>query len=156
MRLDNLLKVSEKTADFERRLAALENKKSPIPIGLIAIWGKPSSQAIPEGWQECRDLRGKFALGWNPDHEVFREYLSQGGEETHQLTIEELPSHKHDFIWYSGDEKVGSRGQRNGVSKQFNRNDAYNKSTTSTGGNQAHNNMPPYRIIKYIEFIGYN
>ena len=28
--------------------------------------------------------------------------------------------------------------------------------SSEAGGNQPHNNMPPYRIIKFIEFIGFD
>ena len=42
-RVDNLIQQGVKNADFEKRIKALENKKSPVPIGLIAIWGKPAS-----------------------------------------------------------------------------------------------------------------
>ena len=72
-RFENLIENTEKNLDFEKRLKALETRKSPIPLGLIAIWGKPSSEPIPEGWRECTDLRGRFPLGWNPDDEDFNQ-----------------------------------------------------------------------------------
>ena len=62
-RFENLIENTEKNLDFEKRIKALETRKSPIPLGLIAIWGKPASEPIPEGWQECTDLRGLFPLG---------------------------------------------------------------------------------------------
>ncbi len=38
--------IQDFKTDFEKRIKALETRKSPIPIGLIAIWGKPASEPI--------------------------------------------------------------------------------------------------------------
>ena len=152
-RFDNLVENAEKNLDFEKRLKALETKKSPIPIGLIAIWGKPASEPIPEGWKECTDLRGRMPLGWNPDDTDFSELLKNDGEKAHQLTIEELPSHSHSYI---DTYKPGNRGQRGPGGDNGLYNSSYNSTTDNTGGNQPHNNMPPYRIIKFIEFVGFD
>lgn len=146
-RFDNLIQNTEKNADFERRLKALETKKSPIPIGVIAIWGKPESEPIPEGWKECTDLRGRFPLGWNPDDEDFNELGKVGGEKTHKLTIAEMPRHSHQSYWTVGG--GGASGNRGNLVDGW-------KETTHTGGDQPHNNMPPYRIIKFIEFVGFD
>lgn len=150
-RFENLIENTEKNLDFEKRLKALETRKSPIPIGLIAIWGKPASEPIPEGWQECRDLRGRFPLGWNPDDEDFNQLGKEGGAKIHTLTIDEMPSHSHKV-------PVFAEGSASGNAIGHPDNWIDNKRTVdshSVGGNQPHNNMPPYRIIKYIEFIGF-
>ena len=168
-RVENLIENTKKNADFEKRIKDLENKKSPVPIGLIAIWGKPASEPIPEGWKECTDLRGRMPLGWNPDDADFSELLKNAGEKTHQLKVQELPAHRHHTI--SNNHGNGSqRNYANGLYtariNQDNGKDDYMLSGTSVepniapsseaGGNQPHNNMPPYRIIKFIEFIGFD
>ena len=155
-RVDNLIQQGVKNADFEKRIKALENKKSPVPIGLIAIWGKPASEPIPEGWKECTDLRGRMPLGWNPDDTDFSELLKNDGEKTHQLTIAEMPAHSHSGKTLTPSEAVGIHWDgHDGIG--FRPGSANNApgDTGLTGGNQPHNNMPPYRIIKFIEFVGF-
>ena len=150
-RFENLIENTEKNLDFEKRIKALETRKSPIPIGLIAIWGKPASEPIPEGWRECTDLRGRFPLGWNPDDEDFNQLGKEGGAKTHTLTIDEMPSHSHKVPLFAGGSATGNRDGHPDNRIDDNR----TVDSHRVGGNQPHNNMPPYRIIKYIEFIGF-
>ncbi len=159
-RVDNLIQQGVKNADFEKRIKALENKKSPVPIGLIAIWGKPASEPIPEGWKECTDLRGRMPLGWNPDDTDFSELLKNDGEKTHQLKVHELPVIEGGFETVTHMSRLGegvvrgvSGGQAQiaGGASQW----LHEQMELKFGGNQPHNNMPPYRIIKFIEFVGF-
>ena len=159
-RVDNLIQQGVKNADFEKRIKALENKKSPVPIGLIAIWGKPASEPIPEGWKECTDLRGRMPLGWNPDDADFSELLKNDGEKTHQLKVHELPVIEGGFETVTHMSRLGegvvrgvSGGQAQiaGGASQW----LHEQMELKFGGNQPHNNMPPYRIIKFIEFVGF-
>lgn len=151
-RFENLIENAKTHADFEKRIKALETKKSPIPIGLVAIWGKPATEPIPEGWREYEPLRGRFPLGWDPDDEEFNEIGKEDGDKVHQLTIEEMPSHSHKVPLFAGGSASGNRDGHPDNHIDYGR----TVDSHSVGGNQPHNNMPPYRIIKYIEFIGFN
>ena len=160
-RVENLIENTKKNADFEKRIKALENKKSPVPIGLIAIWGKPASEPIPEGWKECTDLRGRMPLGWNPDDADFSELLKNDGEKTHQLKVQELPVIEGGFETVTHMTRLGTgvvrgvsggQAQIAGGASQW----LHEQMELKFGGNQPHNNMPPYKIIKFIEFIGFD
>lgn len=73
-----------------------------------------------------------------------------GGEETHKLIIEEMPAHSHQYnkipqsyanTDYSKDEQANfDPSIRNASNTEFTQ-------TWDTGGNQPHNNMPPYRSV---------
>ncbi|MFP3591798.1 hypothetical protein [Chryseobacterium sp. SIMBA_038] len=136
--------------NFEARIAALENRPSPIPVGMIAIWNKPATTAIPTGWQECTDLRGRVPVGWDPNDNLdFGIVGKADGAKTHKLLVSEMPSHSHT------ERGPGNVGGHPGGSAGYDRPNGEQTNNTSTvGGNQAHNNLQPYRVIRFIEFIG--
>mgnify|MGYP004624051973 CR=1 FL=1 len=119
-----------------------------LPSGLIAIW-KGSTSTIPDGWVLCNgqngtpDLRNRFVLGAGNSYVVG----STGGEETHTLTVSEMPSHTHSFnksvLEYAADEG-GDNGRGYALGSPTTPNIGY------TGGSSAHNNMPPYYALCYI------
>lgn len=97
------------------------------------------------------DLRGRLALGAGTGtaSDATAHSLGQkAGEETHTLSIDEMPSHTHDI---AGSTSMGASDLA-----------AYGSSRVGTGfnvalargGGQAHNNMPPYTAVNYIISIG--
>jgi len=115
-----------------------------VPIGGIMMWSGAIT-SIPSGWNLCNgtnstpDLRDRFILGAGQSYAVG----ATGGEATHTLTIAEMPSHNH-----GGVPLVVTDVDRGSGSSLFSiDNISY---TESTGGNDAHNNMPPYYALAYI------
>jgi microcystin-dependent protein len=68
-----------------------------VPFGVIVMWSGAVNQ-VPAGWVLCDgnngtpDLRDRFIVG------AGREYsrADNGGEKTHTITTNEMPSHSHD------------------------------------------------------------
>lgn len=93
------------------------------------------------------DLTDRFliATGNNPVRSV-------GGEDAVTLDVTQMPSHTHTFTSPTFGIDVESVGvpDPTGVG-----NPPAVLTTSSTGGNQPHNNMPPYYAVKYAIFAGF-
>lgn len=84
------------------------------------------------------DLQGRFLFGSSATHEL----LETGGEETHTLTVNEMPSHRHTI---RVNDDTTSRGAKYPWgSNQSSFSNLSSGSTESSGSSQPHNNMPPY------------
>ncbi len=119
-----------------------------VPKGTIVMW---YGETIPDGWLLCDgtngtpNLIGRFPLGAIEGNEKYALGKS-GGEETHTLTVAEMPSHSHEINrTFSG----GGGGSGGG---DINTSGSGNKpfSILETGGSQPHNNMPPFSTVVFI------
>ena len=85
---------------------------------------------------------GRVPVGINDSDTDFDTAEETGGAKTHQLTISELPAHTHNVTMSTSDSDNDflSEGNNTGTSTF---------TTSSTGGDQAHNNLQPY-ITAYM------
>ncbi len=100
------------------------------------------------------DLKGRTLVGVDGSDEKFNTVGKSGGETSHTLTIDEMPSHNHDFIrndgrrstygWGHGEAHTGALAEVATVDT------GNNYVITQTGNGQPHNNMPPFTVINYI------
>lgn len=128
------------------RLNKGETDVSSVPKGSILPW-YGNLNSIPSGFSLCNgqngtpDLRDRFLVGAGSSYSLG----ATGGEAKHTLTIAVMPSHNHKVIGYSehspGTGKAGEIGSKSDGSYFF---------TENTGGNQPHENRPPYYALYYI------
>ena len=110
-----------------------------FPIGYVYISVNNTNPGTIFGgtWEQIKDT---FLLACGDTY----ANGATGGEATHKLTVEEMPSHNHAIEMTS-----------NGVGYQIERVPFGNQSVWGnsnlpikpTGGNQPHNNMPPYLAV---------
>lgn len=99
------------------------------------------------------DLRGVFVLGVSGSHAID----STGGSETHTLTVGEMPSHSHNDLGHLHTEitalpnvtTIGPGAPQPTAIPGAGVTGISNAVLDNTGGDQAHNNMPPFRALKY-------
>lgn len=112
-----------------------------FPIGYIYMTTSSSfdpNSTFGGTWTRIKD---RFLLA-DGDHYANG---TTGGEATHILTIDEMPSHTHEPISLAyGNPNTAPQGlnyAENGVGRQT------KGWLSSAGGGQAHNNMPPYLVV---------
>lgn len=117
------------------------------PVGAVYISVNSTSPASLFGgtWEQLQD---RFLLAAGSTYSAG----STGGEATHTLTVDEIPSHSHDMPnpdWTSGDyvktwPAWASLYKASQKSSEFS---CAPGSTQNTGSSIAHNNMPPYLAV---------
>lgn len=127
------------------------------PIGSIYMNVNSTNPGTLFGgtWEQ---IQGRFLLGMSSSYPAG----SQGGEASHTLTTEEMPSHGHNpaneagyYGFITNSKKafsIGDMGSQSGSGRYYPYASAAfdisrNTLTGTTGGGKSHNNMPPYLSI---------
>lgn len=111
------------------------------PVGSIYMSVNNVSPATFIGgtWEALKD---RFLIGAGNSYSGG----ATGGEATHKLTINEMPSHTHQILYAGGTQKTWGYNYSNDggtiSSATFD-----NAGINNTGGSAAHNNMPPYLAV---------
>jgi microcystin-dependent protein len=143
--------------------------KKCLPVGSIVMW---NGTQIPNGWGLCNgtvyqkingtgpiispDLRGKFVLSFGQGGLDFANNTigATGGAQKVTLTTNEMPSHSHTQTSLN-DDFNNSGEYANYTRPSFPQSDStgavtWTNTINPTGGNAAHENMPPYYVLAYI------
>ena len=110
------------------------------PIGSIYMNVANTEPSLLFPGTEWERLKDRFLLGSGDNYALG----STGGEATHTLTVNEIPSHNHSvYNENSGGGSLSVNSAIAGAKKGY----GWNIMTTNTGGGAAHNNMPPYLTV---------
>ena len=86
--------------------------------------------------------QGRTLVGVDTNDSDFNEPKKTGGEKTHTLSTDEMPSHNHGIVNFNN---WGASGTGSGYQYYNNKTDLMgNNGTSYKGGSQAHNNLQPY------------
>lgn len=113
----------------------------------------------PGGYFALPDLSGRFIVGKGTSDKVFA-FKEKGGASAVQLTVDEMPAHRHNSF---GSDEMGDAvsanfrstydiefiQKYNGIGDENAGTGAAIK-TSSVGGGVAHENLPPYYTLSYI------
>lgn len=128
--------------------------KGMVPVGTIIMWSGSLSE-LPSEWALCNgdngtpNLSGRFIVGAGGGYAIG----ATGGEEMHKLTINEMPSHRHKTVV-----KTVGYGASHNSKPEVVTYDGYMKNNGArvleaggfTGGDQPHENRPPYYALAFI------
>lgn len=136
------------------------------PIGSIYMSMNDTSPASMFGgtWEQ---LKNRFLLGAGSEYSLGET----GGEATHTLTVNEMPSHEHSV--FQGTSGSGGNAVANKSSSATRKIETYDAASMwfasgnadigqtawvadilANGGSQAHNNMPPYLAVNIWKRVG--
>lgn len=165
--LENAIKELKKYVDIHSSGGVTLDSVYPIGSVYISANGANPNAIIGGTWEEF--ATGRTLIGYDPSDDDLTETGMIGGEKTHVLTVDELPSHNHSA-------STGNAGKHAHTVGYKKRQDAYGKGTMdamhwntgtalttatsevadhshtvtveSTGSGIAHNNMMPYITVR--------
>lgn len=125
-------------------VTALKNDilQTIYPVGATWITFGNDNPATKFGFGTWSEISGRMLLGY--DSTNYPIIGATGGEATHTLTIDEMPTHRHQINMQSS--YLTSGTNRRAPNSDYNDSHSW---TEYTGGDQPHNNMPPY-IVTHI------
>ena len=152
---DENQRLAQKLADLEPGLGAA----AAIPLGAIVAFNRTERDPCPDGWSLYEEGKGRFIVG--AGHQIdaggngvtFLSAGKTGGEEQVTLTIGEMPIHQH--VTQLSSIKVVSESSSPTQAVVVDGSPALmtsrDLSTNPTGGNEPHNNMPPYIALYFCK-----
>ncbi len=120
-----------------------------VPIGMIAMWGKPAP--FPEGWEEYVPLRGRMPVGLDATQVEFNSIDKTGGSKDAVVV-----AHSH-TVTDSGNVNNGLTGGEitNKIARWDRGSGSLLNGTVSTEGVSGQGkNLPPYKVVQFIQYTG--
>lgn len=119
-----------------------------FPIGSTYVTQTNTNPNTILGFGTWERLKGKVCLGLDEDDNDLKTIGNTGGEKTHTLTINEMPSHSHLTRAAAPGTASGFGDGFVGLTNSYSQDS--NFSTGNSGGGKEHNNMQPYQVVGYM------
>lgn len=150
--------TAERMKHIEDGIADLYN--AIFPVGQIVIKGDNEDYSNWLGFTWERTAVGKVLVGIDSTDTDFNTIGKTGGEKTHKLTIDEMPSHKPTLIMSytvtQAHTHVGgtyAKSFAEGANPSGGTYEANDERIKIIGGDEPHNNLQPYQVVAYWKRI---
>ena len=140
--------INETKEEFKKDLL-----EKVYPIGSY-YWSENDTSPEELFGGKWKKIEGRFLFASDSNH-----YVGQtGGEEKHQRTLDEMPSHSHGYQKFKFKDFWSVHVEGGGKYYYFLERDGNNNiessTTESKGNSQSHNNMPPYLTANCWKRLG--
>lgn len=131
----------------------VELMKLVFPIGSTYITQTNTNPSEILKFGTWERVKGKVLVGLDENDTDFNEIGKTGGEKTHTLTVDEIPSHKHVLRGRDSTGSINGYGliadeiiikATSGPCKDV------KSAMDNTGGGQAHAILQPYQVVGYM------
>ena len=127
------------------------NLSSAVPTGMIMMWSGavnaiPSGYVLCDGTNNTPNLRDRFVVGAGSTYAVG----NTGGAASVQLSLAEMPQHSHSYEDKFVDTTTANRIDIDYNANTYNQDGVRTLATSAEGGNQSHENRPPYYALCYV------
>lgn len=139
------IKIAKTTMKLKDVVNSIHNIADIIyPVGSVYISINSTNPSKYFGGTWTAFATGRTLVGVDTNQTEFNTVEKTGGEKTHKLTINEIPSHTHTTN-RNDDKKHLDNGGSDWYSQGISLTQSVN--TGATGGDQAHNNLQPYITV---------
>lgn len=122
------------------------------PVGKVEVFFDNNDHSNYLGFKWERTSIGKVPVGINSNDSDFNTIGKTGGEKTHKLIINEMPSHLHTM--YLSGSSTPNRQAVNWSNQGYQEFSGITKANDNiSGGNQPHNNLQPYEVMAFWKRI---
>lgn len=133
-------RATKKETALQNLIESINNAQHPIGSIFISLSNTSPASLFGGTWEQLKD---RFLLAASDKYAGG----STGGEATHTLNVDEIPSHNHSIGRGWGDDTGTERFVYAEDSKKYSHWTDSELKTYNTGGSQPHNNMPPYLAV---------
>lgn len=150
----NAATFNQLQTNIEKAITAMKTEvlKLAFPIGQPYVTQTDVNPSTILGFGTWERVKGKVLVGLDEDDTDFNTIGKTGGEKTHTLTVDEMPKHNHELT-YNNNNSAGTTSYvhaTGGFGEQTTDKTLGFNNIGNTGGDEAHNNLQPYRVVGYM------
>ncbi|MEP3277395.1 MAG: hypothetical protein ABJN26_22570 [Stappiaceae bacterium] len=134
----------------------IENTERKIPPA-NSILLVDSTRGCPDGWHDVAEseptiFEGKTVIAAGDGHNrIPHKFRNVGGQETVIISTDQMPKHVHRMVWGQPSGNLPAPASGNNFTSHEFKGYETKQTTLPTGGDMAHDNMPPYVALYFCK-----